>query len=230
MADEPNATPSPAATPSETPTNPPAATAPVPGEEIVAPPASLLGEEVKAPAEGDKPAATAEGDAPKEGEEKPKADATAIDISALKIPEGISLAPGALESFEPVAKELGLSQEQSQRLLDFHIETMKAAVEAPYREHEKMRTGWVDEVKADKEIGGDKLPTVLSTVSKALDQYGDPQLRSMLNATGAGDNPAVIRTLYRMSKALTEGGLVAGNPPKAPPAIGAQALYPNHPA
>jgi hypothetical protein len=89
--------------------------------------------------------------------------------------------------------------------------------------------GWQNEIKADKEIGGDKLPATLQTVSKALDQYGTPGVRQALDYTGAGNNPEIVRTIYAMAKALGEGGHVNGNPPngRQGPIDAASAIYPN---
>jgi hypothetical protein len=55
------------------------------------------------------------------------------------------------------------------------------------------RAEWIDETKADKEIGGDKLDATLATAKRALDAYGSPQFIEMLNQSGLGNHPEVVR-------------------------------------
>ena len=153
-----------------------------------------------------------------------------FDPKALKLPDGVEITPEALDTFTPVAQKHGLSQEAAQELLSIHASTLKELADAPMKAWNDTRDAWVSEVQADKELGGAALAQVKTTISRALDVYGDPKVKEALNVTGAGDHPAIIRTLFRMAKALTEGGHVAGNPPTATaPPKGPQALYPDLP-
>ena len=52
--------------------------------------------------------------------------------------------------------------------------------------HAKLVESWTESVKTDKEIGGDKLAENLSVARKALDTFGTPELRDVLNATASG--------------------------------------------
>ena len=69
-------------------------------------------------------------------------------------------------------------------------------------------------------------PNSLSVLKKALDQFGTPELRALLNDSGMGNNPEVIRAFYRVGKAISEDKFVGG---KAAPvdANDARSLYPN---
>ena len=88
---------------------------------------------------------------------------------------------------------------------------------------------------------GPKLDSVLDTISKAINGLGDAKLatdfRSAMDYTGAGNNPVVIKALWKLAAQVTEGSHVAGlNPaaagqqrPGAGPPTTAKALYPNLP-
>jgi hypothetical protein len=78
----------------------------------------------------------------------------------------------------------------------------------------EQNTKWQNEVKADQELGGAKLDEVKQTISKVLDntELSDPKVREVLDFTGAGNHPAIIRTFYRWAQKLSEGGSVAGEP------------------
>ena len=58
--------------------------------------------------------------------------------------------------------------------------------------------------EVDKEFGGEKLSENLSTAKKALDQFGTPELRSLLNESGLGNHPEFIRFMFRAGKSISE--------------------------
>lgn len=208
--DEPSTTtpPTPQATPA--PAEPSPAPAPVP---------TLLGGEPSAKPEGEaKP--TGEGDKPA-GEEPAPAK---FDPAALKPPEGFELDPKLVEKFTPLAEKYGLSNEAAQDLIALHSEALKEVASKPYQTYTELQSQWKDQIAADKELGSVDVPAV---VARALDTYGDKATREAFDFTGTGNNPAIVRFVYRMAKALGEGGIVGGNPAVGQKGIGANALYPH---
>jgi hypothetical protein len=132
-----------------------------------------------------------------------------------------------MEDFGKVATEHGLSQPAAQALLDLHTKVLKEAAVAPYQLWAKTQSDWQDAIKADPEIGGDKLDANLAKVSKVLDQYGTKELRQALAYTGAGNNPEIARFMVKMADVLVEGGHVTGAGPAGKPPPGPQAMFPN---
>jgi hypothetical protein len=141
----------------------------------------------------------------------------------FKAPEGTTFDDAVLGAYSEVAKELNLSQEAAQKVLD----KVAPVIQARQAEQiEAMRTAWAQSAMADKEFGGDKLSENLATAKKALDTFGTPELRKLLNETGLGNNPEVIRAFYRAGKAISEDKFVGGK--GAPPAADdVRSLYPN---
>jgi hypothetical protein len=45
---------------------------------------------------------------------------------------------------------------------------------------------------------------------KALDAFGTAELRSLLNESGLGNHPEVIRFMFRAGKAISEDSMVTG--------------------
>lgn len=138
----------------------------------------------------------------------------AFDPEKLTLPEGFE-AGEQLDEFKSIAKDIpGLTGPQAQKLVELAGTALKTNLDRVYGEWNDTQTKWVGEVKADPELGGDKLDGVKQTISKLLDnsELSDPKFREALDFTGAGNNPAVIRTLYRWAQRLTEGGSVAGDP------------------
>ncbi|HBC5198779.1 TPA: peptidase [Serratia marcescens] len=122
-------------------------------------------------------------------------------------PEGQELDANALAVFEPIAKELGLSQEQAQKLVDIYPQIQQQQAEA----WSKQVSDWGEQVKADKEIGGDKFNASVGAAQRALDQFGNTELREYLNTSGLGNHPALVRFCAKVGKAMAEDTFVVPN-------------------
>ena len=151
-----------------------------------------------------------------EGQEQQVADATkAVEPDATKVDapqgapekyefkasEGKAFDAEVLTAFADVAKELNLTQDAAQKVLDRMAPKMEAR---QAQQIETLRTQWADSSKVDKEFGGEKLSENLSTAKKALDQFGTPELRSLLNESGLGNHPEFIRFMFRAGKSISE--------------------------
>ena len=129
----------------------------------------------------------------------------------FKPAEGQELDTAALEQFEPIARELNLTNEQAQKMVDLYGTKIMPMVQKQQAEAwQKQTEGWAETVKADKEIGGDKLTANLSAAQRALDQFGTPELKEYLNATGLGNHPDLVKTFVKIGKAMSEDGMVTG--------------------
>lgn len=165
---------------------------------------------------------------PEKADGKPEAEQDNPEDGApeqyeFKAPEGQKFDDAVLGAFSEVAKELNLSQSAAQKVLDKVAPVIQAR---QLEQIEAVRTAWAESAKTDKEFGGDKLNESLSVAKKALDQFGSPELKKLLNESGLGNNPEVIRAFYRAGKAISEDTFVGGKAPKAN-ANDARTLYPN---
>lgn len=75
---------------------------------------------------------------------------------------------------------------------------------------QKTTEQWAADVKADKEIGGDKLTGNLSAAQRALAQFGTPELKEYLEGTGLGNHPELVKAFVKIGKAMSEDGMVTG--------------------
>ena len=123
----------------------------------------------------------------------------------FKAPEGKEFDPDVLSVYTEVAKELNLSQEAAQKILD---RMGPKVAERQAEQLEALRTDWANSSKADKEFGGEKLQENLALAKKAFDSFGTPELRQLLNESGLGNNPEVIRFMFRAGKAISEDTFV----------------------
>ena len=141
----------------------------------------------------------------------------------FKAPEGVEFDKDRLTKFTELAKTHKLSPEAAQAVVDLEAERVQA--------HLDLRKQWVDQVKGDKELGGDKLTENLATAQKAfslLPEGEAAELKSLLNLSGFGDHPSVVRWMHAVGKMLSEDKHVPGSnqPPATPPST-AQRMYPN---
>jgi len=174
-------------------------------------------------------------------ESKPESSGAPESYTDFSVPEGHTLDAAAVEAATPIFRELGLSQDQAQRLVNFYSEQIGKINSENEGFMESMRTQWRNDLKADKEIGG-KLEQVKTDIGRTLDRLPESvriSFKDAMDMTGAGDHPAVIKAIYEMSKLIGEGSHVSGDRPsehgqarngvQSRPSL-AGAMYPNLPS
>ena len=124
--------------------------------------------------------------------------------------EGKALDAELADDIKATAKELGLTQSQAQKLADLALKRTESAQSKQAEMLAQARDEWAGQAKADKEFGGDAIEANLATARKALDTFGTPELKALLNESGLGNHPEVIRFFYRSGKAISEDRMVIG--------------------
>lgn len=154
---------------------------------------------------------------PEEQAAKDAADKAAKvpDKYEFKAPEGVEYDKAALEAFEPVAKDLGLTQDQAQKLVDLQTSLTAKATEAGNTAWQALQTQWVSDAKADKEFGegagGKKFAENMAMVAAGRDAFGDADFVKALKDSGMGNHPAIVRYLFKVGKAVGQGSMVTGS-------------------
>lgn len=176
---------------------------------------------VEAPATAavaDGQAAAPEGEA--KAEDKPQGAPEAYEFTA---PDGKEFDADVLAQFAEAAKEANLPQDAAQKVLDKIAPALAAKQE---RMMEAARAEWAESAKADKEFGGDKLGENLGIAKKALESFGSPALTALLNESGLGNHPEIIRAFVKVGKAISEDRIVTGSGTTGP-RDPAKTLFPN---
>lgn len=148
-----------------------------------------------------------EGEQQEQKQEETKTEEGAPESYDFTLPEGSDAALPVIEEFKPLAKELGLTNEKAQKLVDFYTETVSAAKEQQWKD---IRSGWIETAKQDKEFGGQKFDESVAMAQRAVQQFGTPELNKVLNDYGLGDHPEVIRMMVRVGHAMSEDKIVSG--------------------
>lgn len=239
MSDVASTQATPPVVPNPTPGNDPAARAP---DGSLKEPTSSTPPATPEPPKAIEPAAPKDPAAPKE---PAKAADGPPEKYEFKAAEGKELDPKVVEAVTPIFKELGLTQDQAQKLVDFQAARDTELATAMEKVVNDTRNEWREKIAKDPTLGDGKdnlKPEVRANISKALDSLPAEAKAAVVKAfdlTGAGDNPAVVAAMNHFGKLLSEGTSVRGGGPssegqRAPgaptrPSL-AQALYPNNPS
>lgn len=156
-------------------------------------------------AEGEEGAEKEEGEGEKQGAPEKYED--------FKMPEGTELDAEVGTAFQGVAKELNLSQDQAQGFLD------KMAPVLQKRSAERIAeisSEWMEQSKADKEFGGQKLTQSLSDIARLRDTFArnadgkiDEDIQEFLSSP-MGNHPGALRFLARIGKHFGEAKYPGG--------------------
>lgn len=131
-------------------------------------------------------------------------DTTSKGYADFTAPEGMELDGQAIAAATPLFQELGLTQEQAQKLVDFQSQQVKAASESQVEAFSQLKKDWGDQAKSDTEYGGDKFDENIGVARVALDKFGTPELSKLMDEFGVGNHPEMIRFMVRVGRTVKE--------------------------
>lgn len=144
---------------------------------------------------------TSETDAPQGAPDQYEFNAEVADAPDVLDPE-------VLTAFGEVAKDLDLPQDDAQKVLDKVAPVIQAR---QAKALEQVRAEWASDSQSDKEFGGEALSANLDVAKTALDTFGTDAFKSLLQETGFGNHPEIIRFMYRAGKAISEDNYVGNS-------------------
>lgn len=166
--------------------------------------------------------------------EAPKVEAEAapefVPLTAdnIQFPEGVEVDEGVRDLFLDVLNDQELSSaDRAQALVDLHVQMSQATSETSSQAWADLQESWQNEVRNDPDIGGHKLEGHLSNIGKVLDQYGTPELRAVMDQTGAGNNIHVVKFLANLAKDVTEGSYAQGMAAPVSELSAAERMFPS---
>lgn len=244
-------TPTPIATPVETPSaaSVEAVVAPVEAKPAV----TALGEaldanpvapvavvtEIPKTEEGVKP--PVEGEPKTEGQSEEPAPLP-VTYDAFKVPEGVTLDGERVKNFTDILAELEKTgkaehsavQEFGQKAVDFHVAELQKVVndytQSLQTHWEQQKTDWKDAFLKDPEIGGNQFQTTVDSARTFIRTHGgtgdqQTEFRNLMETSGLGNHPAMIRLLANAGRAMSEGKPLAATKPVQQSRSKTQTLY-----
>lgn len=154
---------------------------------------------------------TEEAESEEEAEEAPEgAPETYEDFKA---PEGYTLDSNIAEEFKGVAKDLNLSQDKAQEVVD---RMGKVIAQRQIEQVKAISEKWKAESQSDPEIGGSKHQEAMSNVGRvirafAMDAEGkcDPDIAEFM-ALPSGNHKGLLKLLARTGRAISEAKFPQG--------------------
>jgi len=153
---------------------------------------------------------------------------TAPDTYAdFTLPEGVTVDASVLSEATPLFKELGLTQDQAQKLVDFQAKQVQASSQSQTDSFNQLMNDWQTQSKNDKEFGGDKFEENVGIARSAIDSFGTPELKQLLEEHGVGNHPEVIRFMIKVGKTVREDVPGGNTVPTSKAQDRVSLLYPN---
>lgn len=166
-------------------------------------------------------AAADAGEAKEGGEAEGEGEApAAFDLTALTLPEGFELDEEVGKTFAEILSDDKLTpQERGQKFLDLHTTALKEVAEsvkkqveeASLKTYTEMNAKWRDEIKALPEFKANPDAEAGKVMQALLSVGANEDFFKALDLTGAGNNPAILQILHRLTSPLFEGTAVNGS-------------------
>lgn len=130
----------------------------------------------------------------------------------IKLPEATKLTQADVDAVAVIAKAKALTNDQAQMLLDQRHEASEAATAAATTKLTEIKTGWLNELKADTAFGGDALDKNGELAANAIKAFGGEDLLKSIKEAGFNLHPGFFRMMVKIGKAMGEdtGGNASG--------------------
>lgn len=125
----------------------------------------------------------------------------------FKVPEGMTLDQALVDKVSPMFRELKLTQEGAQKLVDIYNEIVTASANAQAANFKQFLKESYDETL--KELGAN-YKEQLAYVAKVRDRFLSEETQEMLDASGLSNNKAFILDLIKLGKLISEDKLPPG--------------------
>lgn len=146
---------------------------------------------------------------------------------ALKMPEGVEVDTELLAALGPKFAAKKMTNGEAQELADEFIKVQEARATKQAEQWAETINGWADQAKADKEIGGAKWEGTVAASRRAVETFGDADLKEYLNASGGGNHPSLIRFMAKVGAMIKEDTPAGGNIPGRAARDRTEVLYPD---
>lgn len=163
---------------------------------------------------------------PKKEEAKPSTDVVADEFEEyeLNLFEGSNLTEDDLNEIAAEASRLNLTKEDAEKLLHLKDSAFKKAVAQKEKEYSDRIEKARKEIENDPDFIGDKKEQSFASISRAVKQFGDPELINLLNTPEVGNNLVIAKFLKRIGDAIAPDSLPGKGVSSAPAAKNSETL------
>ncbi len=142
--------------------------------------------------------------------------------AAVSLPENSSLSPETFAAFKQVAAEVNLTPDALQKWVSLEETRLQAAAQQAGEQQRQKLAGWA---RQTEQMFGSHWQEEVSKAVRAADLFGGPQLRQLLEETGLGNHPVMVRTFHTVATRISEDVAPGGAPGATTDKTFTQALY-----
>jgi len=129
------------------------------------------------------------------------------ELKRPDLPEGINYSEEDEKAFRQFAHEQGLTNAQAKSIFDLY----HSRVTDTYQKLEQARKEAREQAETRlKGEWGDKYDGNVELAKRAVRHFGDEDFNRFLDASGFGDNPALIKVFHKIAQAVSEDLIEAG--------------------
>lgn len=137
------------------------------------------------------------------------------DFKAVELPEGMELDQELTTEFSGIAKEMGLTQGNADKLMGMGVKLstkIQEKFEAAIKEsQENQLKAYKTMLNTDPEIGGANLKQALVDANVAYDKFVSDDAAALLEQTGLNNHPAIVKVFREIGKQLKNDNIRGGN-------------------
>lgn len=130
----------------------------------------------------------------------------------LKQAEGSKLTKEEFGKLTAQAVERGFSKAQAELLVEQAEGSISSYVQREVEGVKNSAAKWLEELKADKTYGGDKLSETVENAKRVVDKYAEPEFKDFLRSSGLGNHPMVVRMFAKLGQSFGEDHFKDGSP------------------
>ena len=134
----------------------------------------------------------------------------------LEIKDGYKVSETDIAEVKALAVEAKLTKDQAQKFLDSKSQAIDKYMEKQQSDYVELTKQWITDIRSDKELGGANLKNTELYAKRAMDEIASPALKQILDDTGYGNHPELVRAFARLGKRISPDVMVQA--PKSPAA------------
>ncbi len=141
---------------------------------------------------------------------------------ALSLPAALAGCEEQFTSFKELARELHLPAETVQKLMEWEANITENNKQSDEAQRAQILHKWTQQ---SKDLWGNTYQQEIARALHAAQCFGGPELRELLEVTGLGSHPVVIKTFHAISQQMMEDVAVSGKLKNTTDKTFAEALY-----
>ena len=130
-------------------------------------------------------------------EHNPQSTQSQDPYAEVSLPENSSLSAADLDAFKQAALQVNLPAQTLQAWLHLEETRLQTAAQAA----QETQAQWAHQTQA---LFGPAWQEEVSKAVRAADAFGGPELRQLLEETGLGNHPVMVRTFHAVAKCVSE--------------------------